>query len=283
MVDNLSGGRVAISFGSGWNVDDFVFFPERYSDRQKVMYEGIDAVRSLWRGDPVTRRNSNGRPTVVSIRPRPVQPELPVWITSSGNTETCISAGRIGANLLTHLIGQDLDALSEKIRKYRAARAEAGLDPAGGTVSLMLHTFIGPNLDEVKDIVRQPFQEYIRSAVSLEMRAAASGGAISGGHRIETHDIPDDAMQDLLDLTFERYFHRAALMGTPESCLSFVHELESIGVDEIACLVDFGVDADAVIRSMQYLNQLREEVCALEESVSAARMLNDFSEVLEDF
>ncbi|MDQ3744190.1 MAG: LLM class flavin-dependent oxidoreductase, partial [Acidobacteriota bacterium] len=37
MVDNLSGGRVGISFASGWNPADFAFFPERYRNRQEVM------------------------------------------------------------------------------------------------------------------------------------------------------------------------------------------------------------------------------------------------------
>src|SRR5580658_3828450 len=171
VVDNLSRGRVAISFGSGWDMDDFVFFPERYAVRQKVMYEGIETVRSLWRGETITRRNSGDRPTVVATRPRPVQEELPVWVTSSGNVETYISAGRIGANLLTHLVGQDLEKLAEKIRRYRGARAEAGFDPGLGIVSLMLHTFIGPDLDAVRETVRRPFQQYIRSAISLEMKA----------------------------------------------------------------------------------------------------------------
>jgi hypothetical protein len=31
VVDNLSGRRAAVSFGAGWNVDDFLFFPERYA------------------------------------------------------------------------------------------------------------------------------------------------------------------------------------------------------------------------------------------------------------
>jgi natural product biosynthesis luciferase-like monooxygenase protein len=282
VVDNLSGGRVGISFGSGWNVDDFVFFPERYAERQKVLYEGVETVRALWRGESGTRLTAHGRSTAIATRPRPVQQELPVWITSSGNVETYISAGRIGANLLTHLVGQDLDALAEKIRQYRAARNKAGYDPEFGIVSLMLHTFIGPDMDLVKQTVRRPFQQYIRSAVSLEMRAAASGGAISGGHRIEEHKIPDDAMQDLVDVTFDRYFHRAALMGTPESCLSFVHELDGIGVDEIACLVDFGVAADAVIGSMEYLDQLRARVGPIEEARSAADMLDDFKAALEE-
>src|SRR5262245_7215597 len=38
VVDNLSNGRIAISFGSGWNVNDFVFFPQRYEQRQLIMY-----------------------------------------------------------------------------------------------------------------------------------------------------------------------------------------------------------------------------------------------------
>src|SRR5438045_2411537 len=37
VVDNLSGGRAAVSYGSGWNADDFVFHPERYETRQAHM------------------------------------------------------------------------------------------------------------------------------------------------------------------------------------------------------------------------------------------------------
>src|SRR3990172_8023447 len=51
VVDNLSGGRVGISFGSGWNVNDFVFFPDRYPRRREIMFEQIEIVRKLWRGE----------------------------------------------------------------------------------------------------------------------------------------------------------------------------------------------------------------------------------------
>ncbi len=44
VVDNLSNGRVALSFGSGWNVNDFVFFPDRYSDRQRINLEQMDRI-----------------------------------------------------------------------------------------------------------------------------------------------------------------------------------------------------------------------------------------------
>src|SRR5882724_10525681 len=51
MVDNLSHGRVGISFASGWNPDDFAFFPERYQNRQEEMYAGIRTIQGFWRGE----------------------------------------------------------------------------------------------------------------------------------------------------------------------------------------------------------------------------------------
>jgi natural product biosynthesis luciferase-like monooxygenase protein len=262
VVDNLSGGRTAISFGAGWNIEDFVLRPEVYADRQAHMYGQIEEVRALWRGERIARRDSNGREVRVGIYPRPVQAELPVWVTSSGNVRTFESAGAIGANLLTHLIGQTLDQTAEKIRRYREAREEHGHDPRAGKVALMLHTFLGPDLDAVRAKVRAPFREYLRSALSLEQLAAAGGGAISGGHRVAAHEIPPSAMEELLDLTFERYFHNASLLGTLESCRELLWRVEEAGIDEIACLIDFLDNTDAVLAGLHSLDEVRRAFSA---------------------
>lgn len=257
VVDNLSRGRVAISFGAGWNIEDFVLRPEAYANRQALMYHQIREVRALWRGERVPRLDSNGREIRVGVHPPPVQAELPVWVTSSGSVQTFVSAGAVGANLLTHLIGQTLEQTAEKVRQYRQAREENGFDPATGKVSLMLHTFLGSDLDAVRERVRAPFRQYLRSALSLEQLAAAGGGAISGGHRIEAHEIPPDALEELLDLTFERYFQSASLMGTPESCREMLWRAEEAGIDEIACLIDFLDDHGVVLAGLEPLDELR--------------------------
>jgi natural product biosynthesis luciferase-like monooxygenase protein len=262
VVDNLSAGRVAVSFGSGWNVDDFLFFPERYAERHAYMYGQIETVRRLWRGEEIEQTNSYGKPVRVSLFPRPVQPELPIWVTSSGNAATFASAGRIGANVLTHLIGQDLPTLADKIERYRAALRESHGPAAEGKVSLMLHTFLGDDLAAVKATVWRPLREYLRSAVSLEQLAALGGGVISGGHRIEQHHIPPDVMEELLDLAGERYFESSSLLGPPERCLRMVERVAAIGVDEIACLIDFVDDADAVLESLGHLGELRAAAAA---------------------
>jgi natural product biosynthesis luciferase-like monooxygenase protein len=281
VVDNLSNGRVAVSFGSGWNVNDFVFFPERYQSRQRVMYEQIDTVRRLWRGERIVETNSAGKPVEIQIYPRPVQRELPVWVTSSGNAETFRSAGSIGANMLTHLIGQDLTQLAGKVRAYREAWEAAG-QAGRGTVSLMLHTYLGDSVDAVRAQVYRPFREYLRSALSLEQLAAVGGGVISGGHKIQPHDIPADVLEDLLDLTFERYFDGGSLLGTVESCEPFVHRLVESGVDEIACLIDFGAgDRAEVLRSLEHVDRLRESFSERRLRESAADALRQFAQPLE--
>ena len=277
VVDNLSNGRVAISFGAGWNADDFVFHPDRYATRQARLYQDVDEVTRLWRGEAVVRQNGAGAPATLHVRPRPVQPELPVWVTSSGHVDTFVSAGRVGANLLTHLMGQTTEQLAEKIGRYREARAAVGRDPRTGIVSVMLHTFIGTDIEEVTRIVKEPFCEYLKSAVRLEQRAAAGGGAISGGHHIEPHAVSPEAMRDLLEVTFERYFRTASLLGTVETGQAMVARLSACGVDEVACLIDFGPSDEQVLAALRELDTLRRACSAEARAAAAAELVRGFS------
>lgn len=255
-VDNLSGGRVAISFGAGWNVNDFALCPERYADRREVMFEQLELVRRLWRGDSVELANGLGKPTELSLYPRPVQPELPVWLTSSGSVQTFADAGARGANLLTHLIGQDQAQLADKIKVYRQARADAGLVPDAGVVSLMLHTHLTEDPERARAVTREPFREYLRSAVRLETKSAKGGGTISGGLAAPAEDLPEDVLEELLEMTYERYLDGGSLIGSADSCLPLAKEFEAIGVDEIACLIDFGLTSDDILAGLPELLRL---------------------------
>src|SRR5258708_29333162 len=181
VVDNLSNGRAAISFGSGWDVNDVIFFPERYAIREQLMYEQIDVIQRLWRGESIEAPNGHGTPVSVSISPRPVQPRLPIWITSSGHPDTSVSAGRIGANLLTHLLGQDVAALEWKIASYREVCAGHGFDPHEGIVSRMLHTFVGPDAAARGAAGPDRVWRALLAPTSLERASARGGGVISGG------------------------------------------------------------------------------------------------------
>lgn len=255
VVDHLSGGRVGISFASGWHAVDFVLRPENYPDRKNAMLDTVDTVRRLWRGEQVEFSDGGGEKQPVRIYPAPVQPELPVWITSAGTPETFRGAGRIGAGLLTHLLGQELATLAGNIAGYRQEFTDGYREDGRGQVVLMLHTLLGEDRDTVREQVREPFSNYLRSSADLIARA---GGLVPAG--LDVNRLPARDKEFLISRAFDRYFSTSGLFGTVDDGVEMVHRLAEIGVDEIACLIDFGVPPDEVLRSLRYIAELRRRV-----------------------
>ncbi|SCL25718.1 natural product biosynthesis luciferase-like monooxygenase domain-containing protein [Micromonospora pallida] len=252
VVDNLSGGRVGLSVASGWQPNDFVLAPERYADRKNLMLAGIDEVRRLWRGGTVSRPRPGGDHVSVRVYPPPVQPELPVWVTSARSPDTFRMAGEIGAGLLTHLLGHSVDQLGEKIAIYRRAWREAG-HAGSGHVTLMVHTFLGTDAEQVRELVRAPLCAYLKSSFDL-----LSGlGAVSGSSS-DFRALPEAELDALVQQAFDRFFDTAALLGTPEAAADLVDRLKAIEVDEVACLIDFGVDHDHVLAALPHLRAARD-------------------------
>ncbi|MEQ1501669.1 MAG: MupA/Atu3671 family FMN-dependent luciferase-like monooxygenase, partial [Myxococcota bacterium] len=241
VVDQLSGGRVGVSVASGWHADDFALAPAAWATRRETLQAHLRTVRQLWRGEAVQFPNGVGAPIEVRTHPRPVQPELPVWVTSSGDPATFALAGTLGAGLLTHLLGQSVDGVAANIATYRERWREAG-HPGHGHVALMLHTYLGEDLQQARDEVREPFCAYLRSSVGLIRNLARSVGV-----DLDAAEFGEDDLQALLDHAFDRYADDAALFGTVDSCAALVDRLRTIGVDEVACLVDFGVPRARVL------------------------------------
>ncbi len=263
VVDNFSNGRVGISFASGWHARDFALMPENYADSKGVMFRNIDVVRKLWRGEAVKFKDGKGVETDIRILPKPVQKELPVWVTAAGNPDTFRQAGANGFNLLTHLLGQRIEDLAQKIAIYRAARKEHGHDPDTGHVTLMLHTFVGEDLDEVRETVRKPMTEYLGTSLDLIKNSPWSFPAFTKRPGVDPKSLDlgtlePEEMQALLNHAFERYFETSGFFGTPEQCVALAERLQSLGVDEIACLVDFGVETETALAGLEQLNAVRE-------------------------
>lgn len=252
VVDNLSKGRIALSFASGWNGNDFCLAPDNYEDRHRIMYEQIDSIQRLWKGESSKRRNGLHKETAFRIFPAPVQKELPVWITAAGNEETYRIAGEKGAHLLTHLLGQDMRDLAGKIKLYREGRRAGGFAENSGKVALMLHTYIGEDIREVERIVEKPFMEYLKSATSLSKIMYQEAG-------LNEQEISEEDKEAMLKHSFQRYSKTSALIGTRNSCRAMVNSLKEIGVDEVACLIDFGIGEQELMEGLKNLQAFRTD------------------------
>ncbi len=263
VIDNLTNGRAGIAIASGWQPDDFLLRPETAPPRNKAaMFEALDQVRRLWRGEAVAFPTASGRPHAVVTQPRPVSPELPVWVTTAGNPETWAEAGRLGANVLTHLLGQSIAEVGEKIAVYRAALAAAGHDPERHCVTLMLHTFLSRDRSHARAVAKGPMKAYLRSAAGLikdyawAFPAFKRPAGIDHPADIDLGTLSEDELEAILDFAFARYFDDSGLFGTVEDALDRVEQLRRIGVDEVACLIDFGSPVETVLEGLHPLAEV---------------------------
>jgi natural product biosynthesis luciferase-like monooxygenase protein len=243
VIDNLSGGRVGVSFASGWLARDFALAPAAFADRKELLAGAIETVRRLWRGETIARTDGRGETVEIGVFPRPLQEELPVWVTSAGGLETFELAGRLGAGVLTHLLGQTFDDVATKLAAYRRAwvPAVAGSRPHA---TLMLHTLVGDDLDEVRELARDPMCAYLRSSVGL------------WAGRAGLEDLPAADVDALVAHAFSRYFEHSGLFGTVETASRVFDRAAAAGVDEVACLIDFGVDVEVALAGLERVVEL---------------------------
>lgn len=255
VVDNLSRGRVDLAFTSGWIPNDFAAAPtpDIFLRKREVMLHNIDVMQRLWRGETIATRDGNGVEVDLGIFPRPIQSQLPIWLTCSGDPRSFELAGERGWHVLTALLTMPLEEAAAKSQLYRQARAQRGLPPDQGHVSLMLHTFVGADADEVAATVRGPLTEYLASHVDL-MRSMAVSLKLDLGEI----DVNNPKFKYYLaSFAFERYYQMGSLIGTPEKCLTMVNRLKGMQFDEVACLIDFGVDDQTALDNLSHLAQLK--------------------------
>ena len=245
MVDILSDGRVDLGFGSGWNKADFIISPDTYENRVALRDERIPIVQKLWRGETISFPGPSGEMFPTTVYPSPIQKELNVWYATFSE-HGFTYAGRQGYNIFTMLLGIDLNALGKKIEVYRRERKAAGFDPDSGIVSLLMHTFVHPDMEWVQRVVSSPFKEYIRSSIVPQMK-------------VVDKDFNKDEVEKVIDYSYARYFQTSGIFGPLEECQKQVDKAISVGVDEISFLQDFGVDYTAVKESLVYLKQLVDQ------------------------
>ncbi|MEU7592626.1 MupA/Atu3671 family FMN-dependent luciferase-like monooxygenase [Streptomyces sp. NPDC039022] len=257
MVDRISGGRAGVALASGWNPDDFVLAPGHFENRKSMLWDSAADLATLWSGGTVRRKGPDGTERSVGTYPRPQRGGLPVWITAAGSEATFARAGEQGHGILTHLLGQSWEELEDNLAVYGEALGEAGHGVEQERISVMLHSFVTRDEDQALNAARGPLTRYMRSSMKLfDVTAPVPGTA-------GTTEEMDEALSELLEHTYREYASTRCLIGSPDSCLPLVERLAELGVDEVACLIDFGIDTDDVLASLKYLSRLKARCSAL--------------------
>jgi natural product biosynthesis luciferase-like monooxygenase protein len=245
VVDNLSRGRVAISFASGWHVDDFVLNPTVYANRRDDMVQKIETVKKLWRGEPVMLPNGEGRETAVRILPRPVQKELDIWLTCQQDPSFATS-GELGYKVLTNLNYKKHDDLERKCRLYHDAHTR--VHGRRGHFTLMAHSFIGTSEDHVWNVAGKSLQRYLETRVDMDAKL------------YEGLEVSEADREFLARRGTQQFLGETSLIGTADTTAQRAKAFYAAGVDELACLIDFGVPYDEAMQSLERIVALKKSV-----------------------
>ncbi len=163
-LDTLSGGRVRLGIGVGWQESEYEAMGEDFHTRGARMDEAIQLLRTYWGEARVDFAGKAYRAVAMAMEPKPPQGRaLPIWI--GGNSEAALRrVGRLGDGWLASRI-TDADDARRCIDTIRRHAKEAGRDP--GAIGLQSMVAPPPRDAEGKRFYAEP-ERVVARALELQ-------------------------------------------------------------------------------------------------------------------
>ncbi len=136
-LDTLSGGRMRLGVGVGWQAAEYEALGEDFSTRGRRMDETIAYLRHCWGDERIQQRGARFLADEIAMEPKPPQGErLPIWVGGLGAV-ALRRTGELGDGWMGMVAGSD-DDMRAAIATIRRHAAEAGRDPATIGLQAML-------------------------------------------------------------------------------------------------------------------------------------------------
>lgn len=148
-LDLISNGRAEIVTGRGSFTEAFPLFGLNLQDYDALFIEKLDLLLQI-RDNEIVNWSGKFRPALrnQAIYPRPLQPELPIWLGVGGTPQSFARAGMLGLPLMVAVIGGETHRFCPLIDLYREAGARAGHAPEKLKVGLHSLGYVAPTTEE---------------------------------------------------------------------------------------------------------------------------------------
>ncbi|MYD42690.1 MAG: TIGR03619 family F420-dependent LLM class oxidoreductase [Gammaproteobacteria bacterium] len=136
-IDTLSGGRMRLGIGVGWQESEYDMLEESFSNRGKRMDQAIQVLRQCWADETISYAMPSYSADSMAMEPKsPQGKDLPLWV--GGMSDAALErAGRLGDGWLANAIVDEPDALRSKALVLASAEA-AGKKPDDFGLQMML-------------------------------------------------------------------------------------------------------------------------------------------------
>lgn len=238
-ADLLSGGRLDIGLGRGYQTYEFERLGFSLGDSRPRFEESVDILLKAFEGKPFSYEGKYYSFGETSVFPTPVQkPHPPIWVVGQSE-ESIVATAKRGFNLISGGFGVPV----ERLRAFRQGLDAMEIDPAVKSrmhVSTQRPVYVTHDESELPAIVEEARWNM---RVTLSLRQGLE--RVEKGHAVAIPFENEPDTDDLLD----RYF----IMGTPERCIAKLHELrEAMKIDHFNANFWFGdLKEEQVMRSMK--------------------------------
>jgi probable F420-dependent oxidoreductase len=151
-VDALSGGRLEVGIGIGWQKEEYQAVGVPYSRRGRRLDEMLDAMRTLWRDDPATFHGEFTRFDKVYCDTKPARPGGVPFLIGGSSEAAARRAGSRGDGFFPYTIGPA--DLATRIETMRQTARTAGRDPGQLSLTVWPHSY-RPGATFDLDLIRQ--------------------------------------------------------------------------------------------------------------------------------
>jgi alkanesulfonate monooxygenase len=214
-LDVLTGGRVILGVGTGWNENEFAACRIPYAERGGRAEEIIELLKRLWTEERVTFEGRYYRVRDVTLEPRPVQrPHPPIWI----------GGGVWYPDRAAHLT--DLPGYRPAAVLRRVARLGDGHFPSYRAMVDSDMTHVRRAFERVRAVAR----EYGRDPAGLTLATQEYLYLVEGGSR--GFDRARAAVARFTPLPFEEA-RRLYLLGTPDEVVRMIRARLAAGVQHV--------------------------------------------------
>ena len=181
-VDLLSGGRLRLGVGTGWNHVEYESLGVPWSGRGRLFDEQIELMRRLWTDPVVDVDTAHHRIDRAGIAPRPDQP-IPIWL--GGSSEIAMRrAAQIGDGFTFASAGNSTVSLANQLREMISSE---GRDPSTFPIEFNMPYGLGP--EKWKSLTEQAHNASISHLCvnTMSVTSAWSGTPPSGLESVDDH------------------------------------------------------------------------------------------------
>ncbi len=127
-LDTLSGGRVRLGVGVGWQASEYQALGEDFNNRGRRMDEAIRLIRAYWSEERVDFQGEFYRAEAMAMEPKPPQgANLPIWV-GGGAPQALKRVGELADGWLAPAI-ESPERAARMIETIHRHAEEAGRDP----------------------------------------------------------------------------------------------------------------------------------------------------------